>query len=269
MMAPQVDFIEKGTGPKVVLIHSSVAGAGQWRRLMDDLSDDFHLFAVNLFGYGSTPPWSVTQEQALLDQANLLPAILPDAECSFSIVGHSFGGSVAMKAAEVFQDRVDKLVLIEPNPFYLLSQEGRSEAFSEALALRDCIKDNGGAGDWEAAAAVFADYWTGDGSWEAMPAERRSKFSKALQPNYHEWDAVMNETTPLAKWREALPPGTTVISAEDTVRSIKRIVDLLKKECPEWHFERIDRGGHMAALTRPEIINQIIRTALYRSSTQV
>ncbi len=41
-MVPQVDFIEKGTGPKVVLIQSSVAGAGQWRRLMDELSDEFH-----------------------------------------------------------------------------------------------------------------------------------------------------------------------------------------------------------------------------------
>lgn len=244
------------------MIHSSVAGAGQWRRLMDEFAEDFQLFAVNLYGYGGTEPWSRTQGQALLDQANLLSAILPDAESRFSIVGHSFGGSVAMKAAEVFQDRVDKLVLIEPNPFYLLAQEGRNEAFSEVLALRNCIKENGGIGDWEAAAAVFADYWTGDGSWAAMPKDRRSKFAKALQPNYHEWDAVMNETTPLAKWREALPASTTVVCAEDTVRSIRQIVDLFEKECPDWHFEKIGEGGHMAALTRPEIMNAIIRSAL-------
>jgi len=229
---------------------------------MDELSDGFQLLAVNLYGYGGTEPWSGTQEQALVDQANLLSAILPDAASRFSIVGHSFGGSVAMKAAEVFQDRIDKLVLIEPNPFYLLSQEGRDEAFSEALALRNCIKENGGADDWEAAAAVFADYWTGDGSWDAMSEDRRSKFAKALQPNYHEWDAVINEITPLAKWREVLPSSTTVISAEDTVRSIRQIVDLFEQKCPDWNFEKIGQGGHMAALTRPEIVNPIIRTAL-------
>jgi pimeloyl-ACP methyl ester carboxylesterase len=261
-MAPQVDFIKKGTGPKVVLIHSSVAGAGQWRRLMDELSDGFHLLAVNLYGYGGTEPWSDTQEQALLDQANLLSAVLPDTTSRFSIVGHSFGGSVAMKAAEVFQGRVERLVLIEPNPFYLLSQEGRNEAFSDALRLRNCIKENGGVGDWEAAAAVFSDYWTGDGSWDAMPEDRRSKFAKALQPNYHEWDAVINETTPIARWREMLPSSTTVISAEDTVRSIREIVDLFQEECPDWNFEKIGQGGHMAASTQPEIMNAIIRTAL-------
>lgn len=47
----QVDFLEAGSfGPAVMLVHSSVAGARQWRRLMDDLKDDFRVRAVNLFG---------------------------------------------------------------------------------------------------------------------------------------------------------------------------------------------------------------------------
>ena len=32
-----VDFLEAGAGPLVVLLHSSVSGARQWRRLIDDL----------------------------------------------------------------------------------------------------------------------------------------------------------------------------------------------------------------------------------------
>jgi pimeloyl-ACP methyl ester carboxylesterase len=52
------DFLEAGSGPAVMLVHSSVSGARMWRRLMDDLKDDFHVRAVNLYGYGRTPPWS-------------------------------------------------------------------------------------------------------------------------------------------------------------------------------------------------------------------
>lgn len=261
-MPPTVDFLEKGAGRKVILFHSSVAGAGQWRRLMDEFSEHLHLIAINLYGYGDTPAWTASRPQSLLDQANLLSAVMPEPENRFSIVGHSFGGSVAMKAAELFRGRVDSLVLIEPNPFYLLPLEGREAAFSEALSLRNCIKENGGKGAWDAAAAVFADYWTGEGSWEAMPEDRRSKFAQALKPNFHEWDAVMNETTPLEDWRESLPDQTTVISAEDTVRSIKEIVEVLRSTCPHWRFERLAQGGHMAALTRPDIVNPIIRSAL-------
>lgn len=259
---PKVDVIEEGDGPTVVLIHSSVAGAGQWRGLMEDLAGEFRLLAVNLYGYAGTDPWAAERAQTLCDQARLLEQILPDAIGRFSVVGHSFGGSVAMKAAAVYGDRVDRLVLIEPNPFYLLSQHGRDDAFAEALALRNCIKENGGRGDWEAAAAVFADYWTGEGSWAAMPGARRAKFARALRPNFHEWDAVMTETTPISEWRAVLPRDTTVIRAADTVRSIAEIVDLMEAACPDWRFERLGEGGHMAALTKPEIMNPLIRSAL-------
>jgi hypothetical protein len=55
--------------------------------------------------------------------------------------------------------RVRSLILLEPNPFYLLKQNGRSEAFLEARSLFDHIKCYGGFGDWPKAAERFADYF--------------------------------------------------------------------------------------------------------------
>jgi hypothetical protein len=76
--AIKVDYLEAGSsGPAVMLVHSSVAGARQWRRLMDDLKADFHVRAMNLFGYGKTPPWSPDKPQSLDDQARLVEAGLP------------------------------------------------------------------------------------------------------------------------------------------------------------------------------------------------
>jgi pimeloyl-ACP methyl ester carboxylesterase len=128
---PTVDFIEAGrSGPLVILVHSSVAGARQWRRLMDDLQDRFRVRAVNLFGYGKTPPWPGDRPQTLLDQARLIEAALPAGTDEVYLVGHSFGGSVAMKAAALMAGRVTKLVLLETNPFYLLEQAGEIAAFA-------------------------------------------------------------------------------------------------------------------------------------------
>jgi pimeloyl-ACP methyl ester carboxylesterase len=96
----KADFLEAGSsGPLVILVHSSVSGARQWRRLMDDLKDDFHVRAVNLYGYGRTPPWSIDAPQSLDDQARLVETALPTNADTFCVVGHSFGGSVAMKLA--------------------------------------------------------------------------------------------------------------------------------------------------------------------------
>ena len=94
------DYLEAGSvGPVVILVHSTVSGARQWRRLMDDLKDRFHVRAVNLFGYGKTPPWPVAKTQSLDDQARLVEAVLPANVDEVYLVGHSFGGSVAMKTA--------------------------------------------------------------------------------------------------------------------------------------------------------------------------
>lgn len=262
MKLEETDFIELGSGEKVILIHSSVAGAKQWRRLMETLANDFHAIAINLFGYGDTRSWEVDGTQRLADHARLIEPLLPKGAGKVSIVGHSFGGSVAMMAAAMFKNKVHRLVLIEPNPFYLLEKSGRFEAYQEAVILRDTIKSNGKSGAWETAAAVFADYWTGAGSWDAMPDDRKAKFARALVPNFHEWDAVMNEVKSFAEWQRDLPNDTTVISASDTVRSIREIVELMEEHIPEWHFKQIEHGGHMAAMTKPDVINPIVLTAL-------
>jgi hypothetical protein len=91
----KVDYLEAGSpGPVVMLVHSSVSGARQWRRLMDDLKDKFRVRAVNLFGYGKTPPWPAEATQTLSDQARLVEAALPPDAGEIYLVGHSFGGSV-------------------------------------------------------------------------------------------------------------------------------------------------------------------------------
>jgi pimeloyl-ACP methyl ester carboxylesterase len=65
----KVDYLEAGSsGPVVMLVHSSVSGARQWRRLMRDLKDQFRVRAVNLFGYGKTTAWPAETIQSLDDQ---------------------------------------------------------------------------------------------------------------------------------------------------------------------------------------------------------
>ena len=255
---PNADVIEAGSGPLVVLLHSSVAGARQWHRLMTESQDRFHFLAVNLIGYGGTPPWTGDREQTLDDQADLVTSALPDGSCRVHVVGHSTGGAVAMKTAAHLGTRVDKLVLIEPNPFPLLKQNARQAAFDECLTVRRWIKDAGASGDWTTAAEKFADYWGGDGAWASMPEDRRAAFTQALKPNYHEWDAVLGDTTTLEAWGKLLPDDTLLACARRTVLPIRGIADLMRDAFPRWRFEEIPDGGHMAPLTRPDLVNPMI-----------
>jgi pimeloyl-ACP methyl ester carboxylesterase len=258
----EVDFLEAGSaGPVIMLVHSSVSGARQWRRLMDDLKGQFRVRAVNLFGYGKTPPWPTGTMQSLDDQARLVETALPADADEVYLVGHSFGGSVAMKTAARLAGRVVKLVLLEPNPFYLLAQSGRVDAFAEAMEIRSCIKRFGAIGEWATAAEKFADYWDA-GSWRDMRPERRTAFAEALKPNFFEWDTMTNETTSAEEWAALLPPATLLVCDPGTVLPIREIVAILRRSCPGWAYAEVPGAGHMAPLTRPDLINPIIRSFL-------
>jgi pimeloyl-ACP methyl ester carboxylesterase len=258
----KADFLEAGSGPAVMLVHSSVSGARQWRRLMEDLKDEFHVRAVNLYGYGRTSPWSSDAPQSLDDQARLVETALPNKADNVCLVGHSFGGSVAMKLAARLPGRVTRLVLLETNPFYLLQQSGRADAFAEIMDLRNWVKKFGWMGEWATVAERFADYWGGAGSWQNMPAERRNAFVEAMKPNYFEWDAVMEETTSAEQWARLLPRSTLLVSDPNTVRPIREIMAILRWSCPMWTHREIAGGGHMAPLTRPDLINPLVRSFL-------
>jgi len=257
----KIDYNDDGQGQPVVLIHSSVSANRQWRPLTELLKDRYRVLALNLFGYGETTPWPATSPQSLYAQAQLVLSLCDEVTGPVHLVGHSFGGSVALKAAMLLGPRVSSLILLEPNPFYLLRQTGRTQAFLEARSLRDHVKCFGSLGDWPKVAERFADYWLGDGSWSTMPDKRRALFAELLPPNFHEWDAAMDEQTTVEDCK-AVGARTLVVSDKATRLTIREIVDIFAKECPHWSFRFIAEGGHMAPLTHPGMINPIVREFL-------
>ncbi len=262
----RIDHTDDGQGQTVVLIHSSVSANRQWRALTEALKDGYRVLAINLYGYGETTCWPGTSPQSLYAQAQLVLALCEETTTPIHLVGHSFGGSVALKAASILGHRVGDLILLEPNLFNLLKQNVRPRAFSESRALRDHVKCFGSLGDWPKVAERFADYWLGDGSWDSMPEKRRGAFVDSLPPNFHEWDAIMEEEATVDEWM-ALPARTLLVSDAATRRPIREIVEIFAKACPHWTFRTITGGGHMAPLTHPDLINPIVRQFLDAGKT--
>lgn len=257
----KIDYKDDGHGQPVILVHSSVSANRQWRALTETLKDRYRVLAINLFGYGKTTPWPGDSPQSLYAQAQLILALCEELGSPVHLVGHSFGGSVALKAAMLLGPRVGNLILLEPNSFFLLKQGGRTQAYLESRGLRDHVTCFGSLGDWLKVARHFANYWLGEGSWSAMPENRRAAFAESLLPNFHEWDAVMEEQTTIEEWK-TLTAKTLVVSDKATRLPIREIVDILAQACPHWSFRYVTDGGHMAPLTRPDLINPIVREFL-------
>jgi hypothetical protein len=121
-----------------------------------------------------------------------------------------------MKAALRLGPDLAGLVLLDPNPFYLLAMHGRDAAYAEAARLRDHVKRYGAEGRWQVVAERFADYWNGPGRGRHARAPPR-RVPGGAATHVHEWDAVMHETTPLEAWR-GIRAQTLLVRAAHTRR---------------------------------------------------
>lgn len=259
--AGKVDVVEAGGGPLVVLVHASMAGARQWSSLVANLEDRFRISAVNLFGYGATPAWSRSQRPTLADYAGLVARAVPASEQKVCVVGHSFGGAVAMHAAaHHLRGRVERLVLIEPSLFYLLEQNGQRAAFREISALARFTNECMAAGAAHDAARRFIDYWGEPGSWTAMPESKKATLAGLISGVMHEWDVVIAGTMPAAEWAALLPRHTLLMLSARARGPSRGIVQALWRHAgPNWELTTIPQAGHMAPLTHPHIVNPIVR----------
>jgi pimeloyl-ACP methyl ester carboxylesterase len=95
-----------------------------------------------------------------------------------------------------------------------------------------------------------------------MPQDRRQVFLKMLPSNYHEWDTLA-DTIAVEDWRP-LAGRTLLVTARDTVRPIREIAEVLKEHLPGLTWEQIPEGGHMAPLTRPDLVNPLVISHLER-----
>jgi pimeloyl-ACP methyl ester carboxylesterase len=256
-----VDYADTGSGPAVVLVHSSASGNRQWQRLVEALQSRYRLIAVNLFGYGKTSPWPGTRPLTAADEAELVAAAAALVPEPVALIGHSLGGAVAFEAAAKLSDRVRILVAFEPILFSHLKAHGPVSAYGEIAGVASRYNELARTGDWNAVGEWFVDYWTAPGTWVAMPDERKQNMFAMLPAVVHEWDMAMTGARPLEGW-SAITAPVHLIRAADTRAPTREIVKLLAKTYPTWHVHEVPSGGHMAPLARPDLVNPLIAAAL-------
>jgi pimeloyl-ACP methyl ester carboxylesterase len=259
-MSVAVDFSDVGSGPAVVLVHSSASGNRQWRSLTDALKGRHRVIGVNLFGYGGTPGWAENRQQTLADQAALVISAATTCD-EFVLVGHSLGAAVSLQAALQLRDKVRGIIVFEPILFYMLRQQGPADVFAEIEGLWTEFQARGRRNDWDGAGELFIDYWSGPGTWDALPAERKAALAKMLPNVMHEWDAVIFPGPTLADL-DGIRVPTHLMHAADTRRPTHAIATLLAKAQNGWRLHELRTGGHMAPVIRPDLFNPVVEAAL-------
>lgn len=82
-----------------------------WKEYVDFFSEKYRVITIDLLGHGESEPLGYVHEME--DNANVVNEVLKNIKIEKAIiVGHSMGGYVALAFAELYPDKIQKLVLL-------------------------------------------------------------------------------------------------------------------------------------------------------------
>ena len=254
-----VEYVDQGSGEPVVLLHSSGSSSAQWRGLIERLSSRFRVIAPDLYGYGTSSNWSGREIFSLEHEAALVHAVLGRLGQPAHLVGHSYGGAVALNIARTRGDLLRSLIVIEPVAFHLLRGGGANDAMalSEISDIADMIVRSLACGDYAGGYGRFVDYWSGSGTWAGIPAAKRDALAAQLPKVALDFRATLHEPATIDEFRMMAVP-TLILRGANTVLPTQRICERLADALPEARMTTINGAGHMLPMTHRDEVNDLV-----------
>lgn len=230
----------------VVLLHSSSGSSRQWQSLAERLAPLYDVRTPDFWGHGKRAPWPGPAPLTLADDAALVEPILHEGR-RVHLVGHSYGGAVALKAAALHPRAFESVTVYEPVLFRWLDGAPDSAGL-EAPAIAGAMRKYLERGDAMRAAAPFINYWCGRGTWEAAPIARREALAARMRSVLAHFDALFREPLDAADLRRVRAP-LLVLSGEQTRASTAAVAALLRAALPAARHEVLPGMGHMGPIT--------------------
>jgi benzoate-CoA ligase family protein len=252
-----LEYELRGDGEPVLLIHGShICGSFVPLLAQPALTDHYQLIRYHRRGFGnSTPPkgrFTIAQQaddaRALLDRLGVGPA---------HVVGHSYGGAIALQMAHDFPESVWSLTLMEAA---LLTVEGGQEVRDLVAVTSDLYR----AGGWEAAADLFL----------GSPKERADisrNVPGGLDEALRDVDTYFTVEAPAhEEWRFEDEHGSKIacpilfVLGSDSSQLYRNAEAQVRAWAPQTETETLRGASHLLHIQQPQAAAEILAEFFHR-----
>lgn len=251
----------RGAGPAVLLLHSSGISSRQWRRLERDvIALGATAILPDLTGHGRSPPWPEPEPFTFAVEVDRVASIIAAEAAPVHVVGHSYGGFVAIQAAARAPERIASLTLIDPVAFGVLVDDptGVGEVDLARVDFRWEPTPEGR----ERWLRTFVDYWSGDGAWEGLRDEARDEFRRVGWVVYQGARSLTADRTPASAYT-AIHAPVELVTGELSPPAARRVVDILTAALPRATRTEIPGAGHMSPLSHNDAVSRVVARAFH------
>lgn len=257
----QLHYHEAGSGHPVILLHGSGPGATGWSNFsgnIDALAKQFHVYAVDMPGWGQSDAATVEQLDHV-DAAIQFMDALGIERAAF--VGNSMGGQTSLRLATEYPERITHLVTMGPPVGRMPTLFGAGDGPSEGLkvliqAYRDPSPEH---------MRRLVEIMVYDKARFATLELCQARSDAALLRPEHlsNYVAGLPGGAPLPKWvkTELLPaiktPTLLIHGRDDRVVSFETSLYLLAN-IPDSRLVLLNRCGHWAMIEHPDEFNRLV-----------
>ncbi len=182
----RIDCEVCGSGPTVVLVPGSCSTGAAWRPLISAWDNRLRCVTTSLLGYGGTAERRTAHDTSISHEADALEWVIRRASGgSVHLVGHSFGGLVALAVALRNRVRLASVVIIEAPAVELLRERGEQQQYA-FRRMTEAYFTAYESGDAEAIAAMI-DFYGGAGTFASWPPRVRAYAVQTTAVNILDW----------------------------------------------------------------------------------
>lgn len=272
-----------GSGIPFVLLHGLGASHASWTELVDPLAERARTIAIDLPGFGFSPP---IRRHDLASMSGVVVEFLESLGTASVLIGNSMGGLVAEIVAGTRPDLVQDLILISPaSPPPLLSRPTNPRVAARMVAqsfpgvghtVTDLIRRTVPP---EKRTRALLDVVSADS--DSLPdraveasidmAIRRSQFPWATRALVEATASIRSLFVPKYRFTTMIRRIETValvMSGEEDDVVPPPAIDALQRSRPDWTFKRHPGVGHIAQIEDPGWVIHEVDSWLARSRDQ-
>lgn len=231
----------------------------QWRRLAEELRPEHEVLTPDFLGCGENPPWPSQRGFHFSEDADVIEQRIRDHGEPVHLVGHSYGGLIALSVARSIPDRVLSLSVYDPVAFGVLYMPPDAEGLANlSEASRDPVFLDEATGGSDAWYERFIDYWNGKGAWRALPLATKESFLRVGRKVFLEVLSLSHDRTPGGAYACIAAP-TLLLGGEASPAAARRVLAVLGERMPHATVHLLEGAGHMGPLTHGPVVHRLIQ----------
>jgi pimeloyl-ACP methyl ester carboxylesterase len=261
-----IDYEACGAGPTVVLVPGSCSTGGAWRPVTAEWHGRFRCVTTSLLGYGGTAERRSARDPSIVYEAEIVEAVARRAGGPTHLVGHSFGGLVALAVALRSQVRLASLAIVEAPAMELLRDCGENRHYHAFQKMTGAYFEAFDAGVTEAIAAMI-DFYGGSGTYASWPERVRAYAVKTTAVNILDWASARSFSLTEASLAAITVP-TLVLWGEASHPAVRRANALLGECVGGAISATIEGAAHFMISTHASEVARHVAAHVHRAEAR-